>query len=389
MKIFNIRDKNGQASFKGNVIHFAQQIEEVSDALPRNMNDIDTIIVNESLKSLDKVNQLLVRPHYVLDALNWLITHNCLYNNVKKIKTNSQQFNLTQIIVSGIKKFQQNYPNQAQCIQSTLDMATQQLSDSSNHSEYNSPNINIHNYEAINPRIAILRSDYNQGMDIFPIESRGQQCTAICAYAIAATFFKPISKWTIHDLNDVILAGDNYYSLCQTRLAQNMHPFNRYLAVHEVLGDININERDISLQYWSNDLINDTPTGLININDLKNKFNDFLASAVRHAFFICNDFTLAIFKVRNSLYLFDSHSKTPTGRRTETDKGRASSMLFKHPNAAAELASYMTRIFNRNQIFTLTYVTVFNIQEILNNSSHNVSTPEINRATSKFNYINL
>jgi hypothetical protein len=385
MKIYNIRDKNGQASFKGNVIHFAQQIEEVSDSLPRNMNEIDIIIVNESLKSLDKVNQLLIRPHFVFEALNWLITHNCLYNNIKKIPKNLEQFNLSQIMINGIKKFQENFPDQAEYIQSTLEIANQQLTNETNNLESNSPNINLHNYQPINARIAILRSDYNQGMQIFPIESRGQQCTAICAYSIAATFFIPISEWTIDNINDVILAGDNYYSLCQAKLSHNLHPFNRYLEVHEVLGDININDRHISIQYWSNDIVNDTRQGLINTIDLKNKFNEFLAIEPRHAFFICEHYTMAIIKRRNNLYFFDSHSKTPTGRRTDIDKGRSSIMLFKHPNAAAELASYINKLFSKNQLYTMTYVTIFNIQEIQNNNSVNYSSPEINRATSKYN----
>jgi hypothetical protein len=391
MKIYNIRDKNGQASFKGNVIHFAQQIEEVSDVLPRNMNDIDVIIVNESLKNIDKVNQLLVRPHYILEALNWLIVHNCLYNNVKKINTNIKQYDLTQIIINGIKKFQKTNPCEAEGIQHTLNLANDQLTQMSNNQTLNqsidsqllSPIINLNEYVAINPRIAILRSDYNQGMLLFSNETRGQQCTAISAYAIASTFFTPINEWTIDIINDIILSGDMYYSICQERLAHQLHPFNRYLDVQEVLGTININNTEITLQYWSNDIFNDSRQGIINKNNLNNTFNEFLAHSARHAFFICNDFTMAIIKYRNSLYLFDSHSKTPTGRRTEADKGRGSCMLFKNPNAASELSSYFCKICTRNATFSITYVAVLTIEEIIDNNNNSANNIEMNRNTSK------
>ena len=54
MKIYSLKksSKLGQFAFKGNVTHFAQCVEEISEQLPLTTSSLETIIVTESLEGL-------------------------------------------------------------------------------------------------------------------------------------------------------------------------------------------------------------------------------------------------------------------------------------------------------------------------------------------------
>ena len=74
MKIFNLKNDLAQTKLKGNIIDFAQQVEELQEQLPIRITQTDNIIVVENLKNLDKINQFEIRPTLVYEALKWLIT---------------------------------------------------------------------------------------------------------------------------------------------------------------------------------------------------------------------------------------------------------------------------------------------------------------------------
>jgi len=393
MKIYSISNQFGQAAFKGIVTHFAQQVEEVTEALPKKMTEIDTVIVNETMSNLDKVNQLQVRPHYLIAALEWLINNNHLYNNVKKLNTQTKQYDISNIIVTGLKQFQNNINDQLPELQQTSDILQSDINNNNNTSIHTneSPSTNNDQYYIISNKVSILRSDYNQGMLLFSEENRGQQCSAMAAYSIAYSFVIFISEWSINDINDVILSGDSYYTECQQRLAANLHPFNRYLEVQEVLGSIFIGTKCINIKYRDNDTFNATRQGVISKNGIENHMNEFLASDTKHMILICQTYTSAIFKNNNNLYIFDSHAKTPTGRQTDSENGRASVIKFKHPYAVIEITKYLIRTFDKNALYALTYITAGEERQsniIINNSAHNysliknTSTPERGRRLS-------
>ncbi len=82
MKIMKMNNVFGQASFKGNVIHFAQAIEEVYEQLPLKLIDSDNIIVTEKNVNVTHINQFCVRPKLLYEGLIWLKNNNKLYTNV-------------------------------------------------------------------------------------------------------------------------------------------------------------------------------------------------------------------------------------------------------------------------------------------------------------------
>jgi hypothetical protein len=56
----------------GNVVHFAQAIEEVYEQLPLRLIDSDNIIVTERRENILNVKQFTVRPKLLFEALVWL-----------------------------------------------------------------------------------------------------------------------------------------------------------------------------------------------------------------------------------------------------------------------------------------------------------------------------
>ena len=99
MKIMKMNNVFGQASFKGNVVHFAQAIEEVYEQLPLRLIDSDNIIVTERRENILNVKQFTVRPKLLFEALVWLKNNNHLYNNVEIVDRVEQDFNINYIIV--------------------------------------------------------------------------------------------------------------------------------------------------------------------------------------------------------------------------------------------------------------------------------------------------
>lgn len=333
--------------------HFAQAIEEVAESLPRDITDLDTIIVNETLVSINKVKQFEIRPSYLFTGLQWLLKNNHLYKNVKKDINSSKNISINSIIIDGLKQFKNQSKNtltnmEAEKITQTIDYA-------SNNSTNNQEQLINHNFIPINEKYGILQSDYHQGMSIFSEQTRGTQCGGIVAYAIAASHTLRISEWNKDIINDIILSGDQYYSDCLDRI-DHIHPFNKFLTIDEILGNININNNQFNLHYRDNDLLNSSRNGRLEIASLTNHFNEFLAINCPHLILITNDYTYGIFKLDNKLYLFDSHSKTFTGRRS--DIGKASLMVFNSPNSANNLAVYLTKLFNRGTLFSITYISV-------------------------------
>ena len=105
MKIFNLKNDLAQTKLKGNIIHFAQQVEELQEQLPIRITQTDNIIVVENLKNLDKINQFEIRPTLVYEALKWLIKNNPLYNKVKCVEHELLDYDINTIIINSLNRY--------------------------------------------------------------------------------------------------------------------------------------------------------------------------------------------------------------------------------------------------------------------------------------------
>ena len=86
MKIFTLKGK--QKGLKGNVVHFAQSVDEVIEQLPLQLNQAGLIIVSESLEGIKRRKEFKVRPEKLIEALNWLKNNNHLYRNITILNSN-------------------------------------------------------------------------------------------------------------------------------------------------------------------------------------------------------------------------------------------------------------------------------------------------------------
>ncbi len=348
----------GQAACKGNVVHFAQQIEEIEEQLPLGIDQVDQIIVNETFQNISKLEQFLVRPSYLYIGLEWLIKNNHLYSNVRKAAQVNKNFDINKIIIDSLDNFQAannfNDPN----LNKTIELAD--LSSNNQESQINNQSdaLETDYYIIIDQSKSIIRADFNQGSEIFNTTTCGVQCSAICAQAIANSHVLKISEWNVHNLNQVLLEGDQYYTTCQNRLGHIIDPFNRYLEVQEVLGTITINQNLYRLQYKDNNIIDSSRQGITSSGNFLNHINEFLYSTCEHLMMVCADYTYVIFKCNQELYFFDSHAKTPTGRRSDNLNGKASVIKFKLPNSSINLANYLISLIKNGHVYTLTYITV-------------------------------
>ena len=194
----------------------------------------------------------------------------------------------------------------------------------------------------------------------------------MCAYAIAASHVINISHWDTMLLNQVILTGDEYYNDCQDRLTLARLQHHNHLTVEEVIGDIKIDENEFNLHYHNNDIVEASRQNRMNPTNLSNCLNEFLNSNCFHSIFITNQYSFAIFIENGSFYFFDSHAKTPQGRQTNSEIGKASVMKFNPPNQAYNLAHYLYQLFRNSELFSLTYIDVN-----LNNQISQIETSPI------------
>lgn len=182
------------------------------------------------------------------------------------------------------------------------------------------------------------------------------------------------SLWNQNIINTILLQGNDYYI---SRLRFRTNHSTNYLTTDEIFGLIRINEIDYYLNLFDlNDHLSNYKEAKWTYKNLKLKLNEFYTSNCNSLLVIVNDFTYAIIKCDNYLYLFDSHSKSPTGRISAN--GTASIMKFSLPNTTLKLARYLSKLFSNDSTFTFTYSKVYNQNNLINYHNHSNTTPSLN-----------
>lgn len=176
MKIYSIRNnKFGQLALKGNVVHFAQDVNEINEQLPLNIKESPNIIVTESLDNINKTNQFIIRPDLIQNALNWLIKNNILYKNVKINNLNFSNLDINSIVIDSNNilnkssdkinsSLDSNLNESKNSDQSTINLTSSTSSTSSPNTSINSnDNIlhqNLDTYIRINDNFSIVNVNF-------------------------------------------------------------------------------------------------------------------------------------------------------------------------------------------------------------------------------------
>lgn len=170
---------------------------------------------------------------------------------------------------------------------------------------------------------AIIRGSIHQGHHMFSDFTRGKQCTANAAVAIAMCLLHQPLTWTKNLIDTILLIGDALYIKSLARRSElHFAEINRdFLSVDELYADIEIfgNIITLSIIHTHNEnicghLYNDN--SIEGFPNLKNVLHIFFQD---HAYGIltANGISVAIFKYDNTFWIFDSHSRGPNGRRAQ------------------------------------------------------------------------
>jgi hypothetical protein len=163
-------------------------------------------------------------------------------------------------------------------------------------------------------------------------DSRGNQCTAMCAAFLARCFVDTPNTWTRPVIDEVLIQGD--------RLYKQRRPFstNHLLAVDEVVGEFSVLDTlQVTLITAPFDQLTELQ-GRMRTNyaarDLKVKISHLFALHHTDAIITLNDYSMALHVNNDFVYLFDSHARGPKGARASDRHGLA--FVMKIPLLIAE-----------------------------------------------------
>ncbi|KAK3918290.1 Ribonuclease 3 [Frankliniella fusca] len=74
--------KGHQYAYRGNVISFSQDVQEIANQLPHKVKDLDSVICIRFQQSAENYHDFFIRQERVRRALHWLKTNNPLYKDI-------------------------------------------------------------------------------------------------------------------------------------------------------------------------------------------------------------------------------------------------------------------------------------------------------------------
>ena len=102
--------KNCQYKYKGNIINFPQEVQEVANILPHTINKLDNIITIR-LDNSQGSKDFLVRRSVVKSALIWLKQNNPLYKDIHISEKNCEALPLNGSVYQEIRGYNKNQEN--------------------------------------------------------------------------------------------------------------------------------------------------------------------------------------------------------------------------------------------------------------------------------------
>uniref|UniRef100_A0A2H1WHS4 SFRICE_022702 n=1 Tax=Spodoptera frugiperda TaxID=7108 RepID=A0A2H1WHS4_SPOFR len=215
LKIIKVHNRFSQSWCKGQVVLFAQDVVEVAEQLP-----LPISVLVESRENLEQQRQFNVNTERIKTALERLLRHNRLYHDVIPNFENVLEYDISQII--HVADIQECANNQVQV---------------DNSEQIHEQRVNTSTFRDINSDVAILHSTFHQGNDRFDVDSRGKQCTAVAAVACTAFAITDANRWTVSDIDYIVIVGDSFYRQCiEARENPDAGELNlEYLAAREIL----------------------------------------------------------------------------------------------------------------------------------------------------------
>ena len=160
LKIIKVQNRFSQNWCKGQVVLFAQDVVEIAEQLPLPLCSAGLVVVVETRENLQQHRQFNINIERVKNALQWLLLHNSLYQDVIPNFGNILDYDISQIIQ--VTEIHEDCGNLKMQTDKAHEMLVQQVED-------NQPS----RFVNINNDVSILRGSFHQGSDRFSIDSRG------------------------------------------------------------------------------------------------------------------------------------------------------------------------------------------------------------------------
>lgn len=328
--MIKLNGRFGQYGFRGQAILFAQDLGKLAEQLPLNITDSGLAFIIENRENVENNRQYYVNVDNLKNALGILKQINPLYHDVE-VNFDSVNLGFSEICVGD--------QDMAEPI---LDIPEQEIQ---------SPQVEI---EEIAGGRAILRGSFHQGHARFSDDSRGKQCTANAAVAIAASKFKDSSTWTQKFVDNLLLIGDR---LCRDSLTHRNQPHRneidgQYLNVSDLRTHVDILGNHCQFiidEDFQNQIHGHIDTSIdpryhpILQNGLIRFFNSFNAGIIT-----LNGYSFAIWAQNDVFWMFDSHLRGAKGRQARN--GTACFMRFARIESLALMLKSNIPKLNNNQI---------------------------------------
>jgi hypothetical protein len=345
-KLVRYEGRFGQYGFNGQVILFAQDVNEVTELLPnmlpRSTDNSGMIVVTEHLENI-RTRIIEVSRDRLNAALRWLIQNNPLYQDV----TIDQNARLDEN--SLVRVQEQRHTEQPQ------EAVVRRIY-----------------YVQANSVSKILRSSWHQGdLDIFPDTRAGKQCCAmVLANILRARILSP-NLWSKSVLDHNLLEGDEIYKQVLERInpielegsdflcVNNFHVINDTYMAYGTEFKI-IHEEEPTWFGSLKDSIN------INTNDPQSRINplkrslELLFENHQGGILIANNKAIGVLKNDEKFYFTDSHSCGPKGQNCANGKA-----CVIECNILDELVRVCKRaVGSKNDPYTLDYIDVQVVGEL-------------------------
>lgn len=172
LKIIKLTGRFGQYGLRGQAVLFAQDVGDIAEQLPLNITDAGLAFITETRENVENCREYCVNIDNLKNAMTVLKRINPLYHDVEV-----------------------NYE--------ALSLNLAEICQVSQNSEENVPENNIQDIQVTQLELteiaggrAIVRGSFHQGHARFSDDSRGRQCTANAAVAIAASNLKDSARWS-------------------------------------------------------------------------------------------------------------------------------------------------------------------------------------------------
>ncbi|GBN09196.1 hypothetical protein AVEN_184281-1 [Araneus ventricosus] len=314
IKIIKFDGVLGQYGFRAQAVLFAQDLHEVTEKLPnmllRPTNNLDVVVVTETLENLNIPREFSIDRSSVNRALKWLVAENELYKDVV-IDQESRMEESDYVLVQPAVAVQEQEEHEIEVHQRD--------------------NVYMH----VNDVSRIIKASWHQADEtIFTSGSAGVQCLGMVLANIVRASILERNRWTSTTLSENMIEDDDIYQEIVIEnerrggLAVEEDGYLEILHMNVIKHDVIMYNNDFSIEHDDNtsyvgslsDSVNDGELAHTLESSLNTMFNidHHKAGAL-----IAEGYSYGVMRNADKYYFTDSHSCGAVGGKARGSNRKA------------------------------------------------------------------